>query len=94
LKKTKKVSAAAKLFLIAFSIYAAFTIVSLQMQIRSKQNEMAELQQQIDAQKLENSEISDVLKGGDETEYIAQIARERLGYIMPGQRVFVDISGK
>ncbi len=94
MRKTKKVSAAAKLFLVAFSIYAAFTIVSLQLQIRAKQNEMTELQHQIDSQRLENSEISDVLNGGDENEYVARIARERLGYVMPGQRVFVDVSGK
>ncbi len=55
---------------------------------------MAELQEQIESQKLENSMIQDILDSDDDTDYIAEIAREKLGYIIPGQRVFVDISSK
>ena len=49
---------------------------------------------QIESQKLENSMIQDILDSDDDTDYIAEIAREKLGYIIPGQRVFVDISSK
>ena len=94
MRRTRKVHAAAKIFLLAFSVYAAFTMVSLQLQIRAKEDEMAELQEQIESQKLENSMIQDILDSDDDTDYIAEIAREKLGYITPGQRVFVDISSK
>ena len=40
------------------------------------------------------SQIQDVLDSADDTEYIAEIAREKLGYVAPGERVFVDISSK
>ena len=94
MRRTRKVHAAAKIFLLAFSVYAAFTMVSLQLQISAKEDEMAELQEQIESQKLENSMIQDILDSDDDTNYIAEIAREKLGYIIPGQRVFVDISSK
>ena len=94
MRRTRKVHAAAKIFLLAFSVYAAFTMVSLQLQISAKEDEMAELQEQIESQKLENSMIQDILDSDDDTDYIAEIAREKLAYITPGQRVFVDISSK
>lgn len=94
MRKTRKVSLAAKAALLLVSVWAAFTIVSLQLKIMAKESEMSELQQQIDAQKLENRQIQDVLDSGDDAEYIARIAREKLGYISPGQKVFVDISSK
>ncbi|MEA4920738.1 MAG: septum formation initiator family protein [Clostridiaceae bacterium] len=94
MRKTRKVHAAAKIFILAFAVYAAFTLVSIQLQIMSKENEKHELQMQIDRQKLENSRIEDILASEDDTEYIAEIAREKLGYVAPGERVFVDISSK
>lgn len=92
--RTRKVSVAAKLALLLVSVWAAFTIVSLQLKIMAKEKEMSELQQQIDAQELENRQIQDVLNSGDDAEYIARIARDKLGYITPGQKVFVDSSSK
>ena len=94
MRKTRRVHIAAKLFILAFSVYAAFTLVSLQLQIREKEKKMAVLQAAIDQQKLENRQIQDILDNADDTEYIAEIAREKLGYVAPGERVFVDISSK
>ncbi|MBQ1250408.1 MAG: septum formation initiator family protein [Clostridia bacterium] len=94
MRKTRKVHAAAKLFVLAFAVYAAFTLVSLQLQIHEKEKKMAMLQAAIDQQELENRQIQDVLDSADDTEYIAEIAREKLGYVAPGERVFVDISSK
>ncbi|MBQ2651427.1 MAG: septum formation initiator family protein [Clostridia bacterium] len=94
MRKTRRVHIAAKLFILAFSVYAAFTLVSLQLQIREKEKKMAVLQAAIDQQELENRQIQDILDNADDTEYIAEIAREKLGYVAPGERVFVDISSK
>ena len=80
--------------MLAFAVYAAFTLVSLQLQIHEKEKKMAMLQAAIDQQELENRQIQDVLDSADDAEYIAEIAREKLGYVAPGERVFVDISSK
>lgn len=94
MRKTRRVSLIAKAALLVAAVWSAFTIVSVQLKIMAKESEMAELQQQIEVQKLENRQIQDVLDSGDDAEYIARIAREKLGYITPGQKVFVDISSK
>ena len=41
-----------------------------------------------------NAEIEAILNNEDNDEYIARIARDKLGYVSPGERVFVDISSK
>jgi len=94
MRKTRRVHIAAKIFVLAFSVYAAFTLVSLQLQIREKEKRVAALQAAIHQQEMENRQIQDILDNADDTEYIAEIAREKLGYVAPGERVFVDISSK
>ena len=52
------------------------------------------LSAQLNEQKLINAELTDAISGENQEEYIAQIARESLGYIYPGEQVYVDISSK
>ena len=94
MKKKKRVSGLAKTATAVFAVYAAFTLVSLQLQIAEKKEEQALLQAQIEEQELRNAEIKALLESENSDEYVARIAREKLGYISPGERVFVDISSK
>ena len=43
---------------------------------------------------LECAELEDAIQDGDHADYIAKVARESLGYVYPGEQVFVDISSK
>ena len=94
MKKRKRVSGLAKTATAVFAVYAAFTLVSLQLQIAEKKEEQALLQAQIEEQELRNAEIKALLESENSDDYVARIAREKLGYISPGERVFVDISSK
>lgn len=85
---------ATKIFVTVFAVYAAFTLVSLQIQISAKREEQQALQKQIEEQSLRNAEIEALLDSEENDEYIARIARDKLGYISPGERVFVDVSSK
>lgn len=93
-QKKKKVSLITKIFVTAFAVYAAFTLVSLQFQIEKKQTEQDRLQQELDARQLTNSELSDAIGGEIDAEYIAKLARADLGYIFPGEQIFKDVSSK
>ena len=75
-----------KVLIAAFAIYAACTLVNLQLRINAAA--------QLNEQKLINAELTDAISGENQEEYIAQIARESLGYIYPGEQVYVDISSK
>lgn len=94
MKKKKRVSGLAKTATAVFAVYAAFTLVSLQLQIAEKKEEQALLQAQIEEQELRNAEIKALLESENSDDYVARIAREKLGYISPGECVFVDISSK
>ena len=94
MRRKKRVGLATKIFVAIFAVYAAFTLVSLQIQISAKREEQAALRAQIEEQALRNAEIEAILNNEDNDEYIARIARDKLGYVSPGERVFVDISSK
>ena len=91
-RKKKRVGLVAKVLIATFAIYAACTLVNLQLRINAASSEQATLQAQLEAQKLANAELTDAVSGTNQEEYIAQIARDSLGYIYPGEQVFVDIS--
>ena len=40
----------------------------------------------------ENKAISDKINDGNKDEYVEEIARDKLGYVMPGEKVYQDIS--
>lgn len=83
-----------KILLLIFAVYAAYTLVSLQLQIREKSEDLKGLTQQVQARKVDNAELHEAIEEGVSDDYIAQVARDRLGYVTPGERVFVDTSSK
>lgn len=93
-RKKKRVGLIAKVLIAAFAVYAACTLVSLQLRINAAAAEQADLQAALDAQKLVCAELTDAISGQNQEEYIARIARDSLGYIYPGEQVYVDISSK
>ena len=93
-RKKKRVGLVTKVLIAAFAIYAACTLVNLQLRINAANAEQQTLSAQLNEQKLINAELNDAISGENQEEYIAQIARESLGYIYPGEQVYVDISSK
>lgn len=92
MKKKKRVGLATKIFVAVFAIYAAYTLVSLQLQISAKKAEQEQLIEHFEMQQLKNAQLEDVINDGQNEEYIAKIAREDIDYVYPGEQVFVDIS--
>ena len=93
-RRKKRVGLVTKVLIAAFAIYAACTLVNLQLRINAANAEQQMLSAQLNEQKLINAELTDAISGENQEEYIAQIARESLGYIYPGVQVYVDISSK
>ena len=93
-RKKKRVGLVAKVLIAAFAVYAACTLGNLQFRINAAAAEQEVLLSQLEAQKLTCAELADAISGEDQEEYIARIARDSLGYIYPGEQVFVDISSK
>ena len=49
--------------------------------------------QQVAAQEAANTELQRTLDSGDEAAYMERIARDKLGYVLPGEHIYVDMSG-
>ena len=93
-RKKKTVNLLTKVLVTAFAVYAAFTMVSLQVKIENMKETQSRLQRELELQQLLNAELYNATSGGIDQDYIAKLAREDLGYIFPGELVFQDVSSK
>ena len=91
-RKKQKHSFILSLALLLAVGYFVISFVSTQLDIREKEKEAAALQEQYAQQVAENERLQAVVDGGDESEYIERVAREKLGYVMPDEKVYYDIT--
>ena len=82
-----------KLLLAAFLCYGLTSLVMLQMDLAQKNEELDVINKKIVSQQQTNEELKTMLGQSDYSEYIERIAREKLGYVYPDERVFIDVSG-
>ena len=92
-KTKKRRSIFLRVLLVAFLCYAVGSFVQLQAELSDRNNQLNELNAKIDQQQQTNKEYDTMLKEDNYSQYIAKIAREKLGYIYPDERIFVDVSG-
>ncbi len=96
--KIKKTMTIKKLIIrvaiIAFVAYIVITSIVLNIDIAKRKEKLAVAQQQIEEQRILNDELEYLLKSSKSSEYLIKMAREKLGYVFPNERVYVDASGK
>ena len=73
--------------------YVGVSFVQLQVDLGRKRTELASLEQQVEDQLLENQELQALLDMRQDEEYIERVARDRLDYAYPDEKVYIDISG-
>ncbi|MDR2909457.1 MAG: septum formation initiator family protein [Oscillospiraceae bacterium] len=76
-----------------FIAYAAVLLVDMQVSLAGQKQELNDLRILHEDQRLENKELERQLQQGADQEYIERIAREKLDYVAPDERVYIDISG-
>ena len=74
--------------LIAFSIL----LISINKQISESRAQLAQVQAQHDKIAAENAQLQNEVDSGNQDDYIERIAREKYGYIKPGDRVYQDVA--
>jgi len=76
------------------AVFVVFTLVSRQLQIAEKRQELAVLQEQLERQDIQNQELADSLQDQEGLEeYAEKKARRDLDYAKPNERIFVDVGG-
>ena len=93
-KKASISGLVAKLLVAVLGVSLIANLVSGQLQAARMRQELDEVTQQVAQQQEQNQELQQIMESGDEDAYIERVAREKLGYARPGERVFVDITGQ
>jgi len=86
----RKASVCTKLILLAVSIYAVITLVSVQDKISAAKAEVADLEQQVLYAEQEKALIAEALQELGSDKSVMKIARTRLGMVESGEIVFYD----
>lgn len=81
-----------KLVLIALMVYAGVTLYHLQDQIRTAETQQAQLAAQVQSLEDENSALRADIAAADDPEKLEEIARDKLGMVKSGEKVFYDTS--
>jgi len=87
--KLKKAGFLTKIIILALLVVSAVALLELRGQITSAQEDRQLLQRQLEEQQQVNSELSDALEDSDDPERQAEIARDKLGLVQPGERVII-----
>lgn len=87
--KTKKAGLLTKLVILALLIYLATSLMDLQGRIRETQAERDALSRQVAEQTQVNADLAEDVANPDDPDRIADIARDKLGLVVPGEKVIV-----
>lgn len=93
MKKKKKRRNSVILVLLLFAVAGTFAVrlVQLQIGIREQRQALDNLQVAYEQQE-DNNVLRKKLDNADEAQYIERVARDSLGLIKPGEKVYVDAS--
>lgn len=80
-----------KMFIICISIYVIYTLISQQKTLNVYKKEEETYAKQIYKEQQNNQELNQIKENVDSTEYIEDVAREKLGMYLPNERIFYDI---
>ena len=89
--KLKRSSLLIKIVILALIVYAGITLVTAKNRIAAAQADQAALQAKVDAALRENAELEYDVAHAADRETIESIARTKLGLVMPGEQVFIDV---
>ena len=73
-------------------IYFIYTLFSQQQTLNSYKQEASTYSNQIEEANEKNDELKNVKNNINSTEYIENMAREKLGMYLPNERVYIDIT--
>jgi cell division protein FtsL len=80
------------IFLFVFMVYAAITIVNQQFAISELKEAEQAAASKIEAVKKDNDKLEEMINNATSAEYIEKMAREQLGLVKSGEKVYIDQS--
>lgn len=90
--KSRKASIITKLVVLAAIGYSMVTLVSLSARIEAAEEAKEALIKQVVEKREQNAALEYSILHSDDLETIKNVAREKLGLVMPGEIIFYDVS--
>ena len=90
--KVKRTGMATKLLVLVLLAVLAAGLLSTQAELNAAQNERDELARQVEEQREANAALADDIAHSGDPDYLADIARSKLGLLEPDEIEFVDSS--
>ena len=90
--KFKRSSLITKIVILAIIVYAGISLVSLKVQVSDAREARDELQTQVDGVLQTNTELQYAIDHSTDPETIEDIARNKLGLVKPGEKIFYDVN--
>ena len=81
-----------RICIIAIAIYAIYILIAQQKSLNTYAREGKEYSNQIEKEKQIAIELNTTLQSLNTTEYIEDIARDKLDMYLPNERVYIDIT--
>ncbi|MFR8104705.1 MAG: FtsB family cell division protein [Clostridia bacterium] len=81
-----------KVMIVGVIAYTSYTFISQQQTLNAYKSEQNYYQQQINQEKENKEKLATIKENIDSTDYIEQVAREKLDMYLPNERVYIDIS--
>lgn len=75
-------------------MYLTISLISAQFELMTQRREYENVAKQKERLELEIDETRGLLEEDEDSVYIERIAREKLGYAKPGEKVYVDIQSE
>ncbi len=88
--KVKRSGMLTKLLILILLVATVTTYLNLRKELRTLTAQQATLERRNEKQRQENDALAAAIAQKDDPERIAEVARERLGYVAPGEIVFYD----
>ena len=78
--------------IIGVILYFVYVCITQQQSLDSYKREAENYQEDIVEAKRENEKLQHIQNNVDSTEYIEDVAREKLGMYLPNERVYIDVT--
>lgn len=92
MSKKKKNIKLGIILLVAFVLYFSYIFVQQQRLIVVKNKDIAEIQRKIEDETLKSEHLKRKMSKVNTDEYLENVAREKLGLVKDGERVFIDVN--
>lgn len=90
--KIKKAGIPTKIIVMVLLVYMAISLLNLREQIQAAEAQKETLSAQVEKLSQKNDKLAaDIARSGDPA-LLEEIAREKLGLVLPGEKIFIDVS--